>query len=243
MERIGAVYLKAPQIRAASVLLERISPNGELRTPQMQLIAGRRETLTLHTEDSVRYWIDPARVMFCSGNGTERMHFRQSVALGPDELVVDMFAGIGYFTIPLALSTGRHRPRRVVALEKNPDSAALLRRNAAENGVAEIVEVCEGDNREVGEAYVGRASRVVMGYIPTPVQFIARALAFLGPEAGGVIHYHFVATREESAALPLLHMQLEVAKTRFRLGAIAVRTVKDYAPQMYHFVADVQIEV
>ena len=243
LRKMGEAYLSCPQIRAASVLLERISPHGELREPEMQVIAGRPETLTRHVEDTVVYWLDPALVMFSSGNGTERMHFRHKVRLLPEETVVDMFAGIGYFSIPLALSC-LVRPRRVVSLEKNPNSVRFLRRNVEENGVGAIVEVQEGDNRQVGEAYVGRATRVLMGYIPTPVQFIERALSFLDPTRGGVIHYHFVATKEESQTMPEEHMRPELAKLpHFELGTIRVRTVKDFAPQMFHFVADVEINL
>ncbi len=243
LSRVGEAYLQCPQIKAASVLMERVSPHGELREPEMQVIAGRKETLTRHTEDGVRYWIDPALVMFSSGNGTERMHFHHNVVLGPGETVVDMFAGIGYFTIPLALSKGPFRPRRIVALEKNPNSVAFLRRNIVENDVSDIVVVEEGDNRQVGQEYVGRATRVLMGYIPTPVQFIGHALSFLSPESGGVIHYHFTSTKQDSASVPLLHILPEIAKTHFRLGAVRVRTVKDYAPQLFHFVADVEVNV
>ena len=243
LRKMGEAYLSCSQIRAASVLLERISPHGELREPEMQVIAGRPETLTRHVEDTVVYWLDPALVMFSSGNGTERMHFRHEVRLMPEETVVDMFAGIGYFSIPLALSC-LVRPRRVVSLEKNPNSVRFLRRNVEENGVGAIVEVEEGDNRQVGQAYVGRATRVLMGYIPTPVQFIERALSFLDPTRGGVIHYHFVATKEESQTMPQEHMRPELAKLpHFELGTIRVRTVKDFAPQMFHFVADVEINL
>jgi len=42
--------------------------------------------------------------MFAAGNGTERMRFAQMNA--KDEVVLDMFAGIGYFSIPMAKKAG-----------------------------------------------------------------------------------------------------------------------------------------
>lgn len=62
--------------------------------------------------------------MFASGNGTERMRFSKIHAIG--EVVVDMFAGIGYFTVPLA----KHgAPSIIHAIEKNPESFRFLNDN------------------------------------------------------------------------------------------------------------------
>jgi 16S rRNA G966 N2-methylase RsmD len=83
-------------------------------------------TLTTHIENGVLYRFDVRLCMFASGNGTERMHF--ATIRAPGERVVDMFAGIGYFALPLALHGG---VERVVCLEKNRDSAAFLRAERA----------------------------------------------------------------------------------------------------------------
>ncbi len=39
--------------------------------PQMQVLAGRQNTETVHVEGGVKYTLDPAKVMFASANGTE----------------------------------------------------------------------------------------------------------------------------------------------------------------------------
>jgi tRNA wybutosine-synthesizing protein 2 len=54
-------------------------------------------------------------VMYCAGNGTERMRARHFELRSDPEIVVDMFAGIGYFTLPLAIRDSRVR---VIAIEK-----------------------------------------------------------------------------------------------------------------------------
>jgi tRNA/tmRNA/rRNA uracil-C5-methylase (TrmA/RlmC/RlmD family) len=53
--------------------------------------------------------------MYSAGNGTERMRVRHLELRSDPEVVVDMFAGIGYFTIPFAL---RSPHVRLVAIEK-----------------------------------------------------------------------------------------------------------------------------
>ncbi len=55
--------------------------------------------------------------MFSSGNMNERI--RMSNISKPNEVVVDLFAGIGYFTLPIAVYS---KPKKIYACEKNPIS-------------------------------------------------------------------------------------------------------------------------
>jgi tRNA G37 N-methylase Trm5 len=136
-------------------------------------------TFTVHKEQATKYSLDAARVMFCSGNTTERMHFGTSV-VAAGETVVDMFAGIGYFTIPLASSPlSTNRPDRIIAIEKNPESCAYLACNALLNDCVDRVVILNGDNRTTGNLFVGKANRVLMGYIPCCKEFLPRAVSFL----------------------------------------------------------------
>lgn len=56
--------------------------------------------------------------------------------VGPGELVVEIGANIGFFSLILARAVGPDG--RVISYEPDPDLNAILRRNAAENGYANI---------------------------------------------------------------------------------------------------------
>lgn len=107
------------------------------------------------------------------------------------------------------------------------------------NGVEDRVDLVLGDNRSVGDEALGTADRVLMGYIPTPRQFIERALAFLKPH-GGVVHYHFTSPRAEANALVAEHFGEHLDATQFSMTAL--RKVKSYKPRVDHFVADVLVQ-
>ncbi|KAK8821263.1 hypothetical protein WA538_005890, partial [Blastocystis sp. DL] len=76
------------------------------------------------------------RVMFASGNNTERRRMGDVRAV--NQVVVDLYAGIGYFTIPIAAKAGA---KHVYCFEINDDSVKALRRNIDANGVSGICEV------------------------------------------------------------------------------------------------------
>ncbi|GET85508.1 hypothetical protein, conserved [Leishmania tarentolae] len=199
-------------------------------------------TFTEHVENSVIYSFDVSRVMFSSGNTTERMHFGTVAAAG--EVVVDMFCGIGYFTLPLAM---HGNVKAIHALEKNPDSIEFLKLNAVLNKVDHLIHPLCGDNREVGEELLGKCDRVLMGYIPTCKSFLPRAASFLKRnEAGrhsGIVHYHFLADKlcAEQEALRDVQDELGEEVAAF-IRVIDIRCVKSYAPKRFHFVADLAFE-
>ncbi|GGL29721.1 SAM-dependent methyltransferase [Halarchaeum grantii] len=139
----------------ADTVLARGGVAGETREPAVEVVAGSGDTETVHTEHGTRYALDLAEVMFAPGNQAERVRMGEVVSEG--ERVLDMFAGIGYFALPMARAGAD-----VVAVEKNPAAFRYLAENAQLNGVAANVECVLGDCREYDATEP--FERVVMGY-------------------------------------------------------------------------------
>ena len=105
-----------------------------------------------------------------------------------DEIVVDLYAGIGYFTLPyLVLGQAKH----VHACEINPNSVRALRKNLIANKVEDRCTVHLGDNSITAPTrLVGIADRINMGLIPSCEEAYGIALTCLKQDTGGWIHVH-----------------------------------------------------
>jgi tRNA G37 N-methylase Trm5 len=147
------------------VAFEECGIQGELREPTVRVIVASTSsssttlsrTEVIHIENKIRYCFDITKCKFSSGNNAERIHF--STIDARSELIVDMFAGIGYFSLPLARCG---RPRQLVAIEKNPNSHHYLQRNAVLNGVDDVLLAVLGDCRTAAQEFVGKADRISM---------------------------------------------------------------------------------
>lgn len=222
------------ELGVETVLVRSGPIDGELRTPQVRCVAGEG-TETEVVEHGVRWRFDAARIMFAAGNRTERVRVGRLVR--PGERVADLFAGIGYFTIPAALSGAA---TRVWAVEKNPVSLRYLRENVARNGVEERVVVVPGDNRSV-VLPEGSFDRVLLGYLPSSLPWVVRAVGLLG-QRGGWLHVHLVA----DVRAPLSDTAEAVEGSAGAAGArpaepSRVRVVKPYGPGRNHLVVDARV--
>lgn len=226
-ELIGRTY--AEVLGAKTVCVDIRGVSGEFRQPSMEIIYGT-ETESVRLENGIRYRFDVTKVMFASGNTDERMRMRKLDCTG--ETVVDMFAGIGYFTLPLAKYSGA---RRVFACEKNPESYQFLCRNIRDNELQDKVIPILSDNRNLlGKHF---ADRILMGYVQTTSEFVPKALSMIRP--GGIIHYHdtFYVTEYEDRIRSIFDENC--GKDGYEI--LRIHEVKSYAPSVSHYVADIRV--
>ena len=143
-QRLGDLVLfhgTRPDDAAVRDAVERCSPRGVLwirghagaeRAPAVELLRGEAGEV-VHRENGLVYRLDPSRVMFSGGNREEKARLAGMVR--PGERTADLFAGIGYFTLPAARAGSR-----VHAMEINPVAFNYLEENLAANGLTDKVE-------------------------------------------------------------------------------------------------------
>lgn len=218
--------LNIPGVNRA-VRLGRIK--GLKREPEVEILLGEG-TETIHRENHCLYKLDVARIMWSKGNTTERKRMGQIVR--PGETVVDLFAGIGYFTIPMAV---HGQPEKIYAVEINPVAHGYLKENVRLNQVQDVVEPILGNCREVAPRNI--ADRVLMGYIGNTEEYLDVAMEVIKNK--GIIHYH------ESVPDKLKYIRpaerIKEAANGFEVEILNQRIVKKYSPGVYHMVVDAQV--
>ncbi|SCL76164.1 Met-10+ like-protein [Methanoculleus chikugoensis] len=225
---VAVLHGDAPTEEELRAIVEHCRPRGvvrvkgflsEMRVPETEILYGSAGEVR-HREQGCTFFLDPTKVMFSQGNRDEKA--RIAALVRPGERIADMFAGIGYFTIPAAMSGGR-----VHAMEINPIAFEYLQRNIMANHVADRASGELGDCREL---LSGVYDRVLMGHFDAP-SMLADALAHV--RAGSVLHVHSIGDAGET-------IRERVDEAGFS-AAVTSRRVKKYGPHAWHMVQDVTI--
>lgn len=220
-------YLKIPGVTRV-VKLGRIK--GQKREPEVEVLIGEG-TETIHKENHCLFKLDVSKIMWSKGNTTERMRIAQMV--GKDETMVDLFAGIGYFSVPVAV----HSPvKKIYSVEINPLAYEYLCENIKLNKVEDIINPMLGDCRDI--APKGVADRVLMGYIGNTHEYLFLALETL-KEEGGIIHYHESVPDKLKFIRPA--QRIKDAARNYEVKILNQRIIKKYSPGVYHVVVDAWI--
>jgi tRNA wybutosine-synthesizing protein 2 len=230
-EIIGKTYRKV--LNCKTVLNDRSGISGVYREPVVEVISGDLITETIHMENGIRFKIDPQRIMFSSGNIVERR--RMATISNNCETVVDLFAGIGYFTLPIAVYS---KPKKIFACEINPLAYQYLCANVVLNHVTDVIEPLWGDNRKT--APKNCADRVILGYLQKPRLFLTVALDCLKNQSG-ILHYHEIVPVESIPDLPFKHIEAVTKDYHRSVDLLKVNKIKSYAPRIHHVVLDVRI--
>ncbi|XP_025938521.1 tRNA wybutosine-synthesizing protein 2 homolog [Apteryx rowi] len=159
----------------------RVSPGG-MRSPSVTLLLGQ-DGWVEHVDNGIRYTFDVTKCMFSPGNITEKLRVASLPCSG--EVLVDLYAGIGYFTLPYLVHAAAAFAH---ACEWNRHAVEALQRNLVLNGVQDRCRIHHGDNRQLELQDV--ADRVNLGLIPSSEKGWPVACRVLKKDTGGVLHIH-----------------------------------------------------
>ena len=201
---------------------------GTKREPVYKILYGS-ETETINKENGCLFKLDLAKVMWSKGNNNERLRIAKLV--GYDETVIDMFAGIGYFSIPIGVHSNA---KQVISIEINPNSYHFLCENIKLNKIDNIIPIL-GDCKDETPKF--KADRIVMGYVKTTHHYLDVAIDSLNE--GGILHYHETVPEKLMNTRPI--ERITSAANGREVELIKINKIKKYAPGVEHVVVDVKI--
>src|SRR5919109_4208119 len=146
-------------VKTAKAVFAQVSPvKGDYRVRDLEFVAGENRTITEYREHGCRFKVDVAKTYFSPRLSTERLRIASMV--GEGETIVNMFAGVGTFSI---LMTKINKTCKVYSLDSNIVAVELCEINARLNRVQDRVVSIYGDAAKVIEGtLVGQADRVLM---------------------------------------------------------------------------------
>ncbi|OPY54736.1 MAG: tRNA (guanine(37)-N1)-methyltransferase Trm5b [Methanosaeta sp. PtaU1.Bin112] len=229
-ERVAAALMSTN--RSIKTVISPVSDvEGEFRTRRFRHVAGEARTVTLHRENGLRYRVDLEGAYFTPRLGTERQRIAGLVRAG--EVVLDMFAGVGPFSLLLA-----RKGARVIAIDKNPVAVKYLRENARLNKIVDI-DIQEGDAAELAIRSENQADHVIMNLPHSASEFLNPALR--AAKQQGIIHYYCIAP-EVDLYRDLALIKSEADEIGLEVEMLYRNTVRSYAPHRYNVVIDFRVK-
>lgn len=201
---------------------------GTKREPVYKILYGS-ETETINKENGCLFKLDLTKVMWSKGNNNERLRIAKLV--GDGETVIDMFAGIGYFSIPIGVHSNA---KEVISIEINPNSYNFLCENIKLNKLNNVTPIL-GDC--MVETPKFKADRILMGYVKTTHHYLKVAIDSLNKD--GIIHYHETVPEKLIDTRPIERIISQANDRDVEL--LKINKIKKYSPGVWHVVVDARI--
>lgn len=211
--------------------------DGTFRLREFEFIAGEKRTATVHKEYGCSYYVDLAKAYFSPRLSQE--HQRVASLSQEGETVVDLFAGVGPFSVPIAKKC---KNTKVYAIDINADAIELLKKNVRLNRVESRVYPILGDARQiVYENFEGAADRVIMNLPETSSEFVDVACKAVKPIGGFVHFYGFMRTPQSIEDMKEKFIQEVKKEGRIVEKFTYANAVRETAPYEYQIVLDAKI--
>lgn len=212
---------------------------GDYRVRELRLLAGENKTSTSHKESGCTFKVDVEKCYFSPRLSHE--HLRVAKLVKSDERVVNMFAGVGCFSIIIAKTRSN---TKIYSIDVNPTAFQCMEENVKINQVFGSVFPIIGDAKDIIQAQLqGVADRVLMPLPEKALEYLPYALSAL-KQTGGWIHYYdfqHAPGRED----PVEKTKLKVAEKLDSIGISYVfansRVMRPTGPNWYQTVLDIQV--
>jgi tRNA (guanine37-N1)-methyltransferase len=225
-------------VKTAKAVFAQVSPvKGDYRVRRLEFVAGENRTITEYKEHGCRFKVDVAKTYFSPRLSTERLRIANMV--GEGETIVNMFAGVGTYSILMARM---NKTCKVYSIDSNAVAAELCEANAKLNKVQERVVSIHGDaGKVIKDELAGQADRVLMPLPERAKEFVDSAVLALKKK--GVVHYFIHIKADNKKTSQELGLQdAHNAFVKYNHIVQQVRVVRGVGPRIYQIVADVSVK-
>ena len=231
-----------------SIFMKKSAIEGITRTRQLEHIAGDKALETIHKEHGARFKLDVSKVYFSPRLATERKRIAKQVK--DKETILDMFAGIGPFSIIIA----KEKNVDITAADINKSAIEYMEENIKLNKLKGRITPVLGDVNQIAkedqkfsnslnmadekfQKNNTKFDRIIMNLPGTAKDFLDLAISLINDE--GTIHYYEFSDSYDSGIKRIK----KIAESQNKeVEVLATRKVKSSRPGEWHIVIDVKIK-
>ena len=230
---IGEALLDQVKI-AKSVFYQASDVEGDFRTRNLEIIAGKDNTETEYKEFGCKFTVDVKNAFFSPRLSTERERIANLIQ--NDEIMTNMFAGIGMFSIMAA----KRKKCTVYSLDINPTASKLCETNIGLNKLAGEVISINGDAAKIiNDQLIDKSDRTLMLLPERSDEFLESAINTTRNE--GIIHYYSHIHADEKSEAGRLSEKHFLKVSSVRSEILFSKIVRAVGPRYYQTVVDVKI--
>ena len=230
---IGEALLEEVKI-VRSVFYQASAVEGNFRTRDLEILAGEDNTETEYKEFGCRFRVDVKNAFFSPRLSTERERIANLIQNG--EIMTNMFAGIGMFSIMAA----KKKKCIVYSLDINPIASKLCETNIGLNKLAGKVISINGDASEIiKNQLIDKSDRTLMLLPERSDEFLESAINTT--KDGGIIHYYSHIHADKKTDAGTLSEKHYLSVTPVKSEILDSKIVRAVGPRYYQTVVDVKI--
>jgi len=211
--------------------------SGDFRLRDLEFVAGERKKETTHREYGCVFKVDLEKCYFSPRLSNERM--RVALQVQPGELVVNMFAGVGCYSVIIARNS---EAEKIYSIDINPVAVQYMLENIKLNRVEEQVIPIEGDAKKVVEERLRNvADRVLMPLPERAYEYLECAVLALKPTGGWIHYYDFEHAKKGESPIEKIEAKMseKLQNLRVNFEVLFGRIVRNTGPNWYQVVLDI----
>lgn len=231
---IGDILLShIPNLK--SIFLQNSAVEGEYRLRGLELIAGENKYVTTYKEYGCKFFVNVASSYFSPRLSTERL--RISNLVSANETIVNMFAGVGTFSIIIAKKV----PVLIYNIDSNLDAYILSKMNSKLNKVEDRIISINGDAQDIlsSQTFIQKVDRILMPLPEKAFEFIDVSVNCLKPSGGYLHFFSHIKSDLKSKVISDSENYIHSLFSNYNYQIKHTQIVRDVGPRIYQTVTDI----
>jgi len=230
------LLLNIPNLK--SIFLQNTAVDGEYRLRGLELIAGENKYVTIYKEYGCKFFVNIASSYFSPRLSTERL--RISNLISKNETIINMFAGIGTFSIIIAKKV----PVLIYNIDSNIDAYILSKINSKLNKVQDHIISLHGNAQNIMSSQLcdKKVDRILMPLPEKAFEFIDVSINCLKPSGGYMHFFSHIKSDTKSKVINDSENYVHYLFSKYNYQIKHTQIVRDVGPRIYQTVTDIFLQ-